>query len=464
MEILNNRYKSGKFEFLTIYGRRRVGKTELITEFIKDKNSIFFPAIEANARDNLKLLTAAIYDYAVSNKKTAPDIGRIESFQEAFDTIAELAAQEKFVFVIDEFPFAVKSDPSIMSRLQHLIDHKLKKTDIMMIFSGSSMSFMEKQVHGYKSPLYGRRTGQIKLLPFRYDEIEKWFPTYTPEELALTFGVIGGVPSYLGQFSGKVSVKQNILNEIMKKDAMLFEETTNLMKQELSEPKTYNSIIAAIAQGRTKLSEISTAVGVETGPLTTYIDNLISLGIIKKERPILSDVSKKTLYLIADNYFRFWYRFVLKNTVTILSGKMPEEYDSAVGQHLSEYMGLAFEEMCKEFLLYRDEKLPFNVSQIGQWWGGDPISKSQVQIDIVALSSDSDKVIFGSCKYRSEKTSVSDLNELKASAEAMGGTFKKVYYYIFSKSGFSPSLIKAAEKDDSVRLIPLNELYGRSRS
>ena len=455
MNTLNKHYSSGDFEFITIYGRRRVGKTTLIKEFCKNKRTILFPAIETNAKNNMITLSAAIF--------ACTDPGRpfpsFDTFQNALDHIAELAKHERIVFVIDEFPYLAQSDRSVSSVLQNTIDHKFKDTKLMLILCGSSMSFMERQVLGYNSPLYGRRTAQIKLLPFGYHVTAEWFPSYPPEDLALSFAVLGGVPMYLEKFSDKKSVHRNILDSVMHTDAVLFEEPSNLLKQELREPQTYNAIITAMAAGRTKLSEISSAVGIEAGLLVKYLDNLIVLGIIKKERPLLTDNTKKTIYLIADPFFRFWYRFVPRNMAAIVSDRMPDLFDAAVKAHLPEYMGLAFEDICKEFLLTRAEGLPFVIGQIGQWWGGDPVTKAQMQIDIVALSSNGDEMIAGSCKYRNEPAPLNVLNELKAAVAALGGKFRKTHYYVFSKSGFSPSLTDAANNDPSVRLVPLDELY-----
>jgi AAA+ ATPase superfamily predicted ATPase len=456
MGTLNRCYYSEKFEFITIYGRRRIGKTTLITEFCKNKKTILFPALETDAKNNLEMLSAAIFACTDPEVSDPPSFG---SFKQAFERIAKAAEKERIIFVIDEYPYLAGSDPSVSSLLQNMIDHIFKETKIMMILCGSSMSFMERQVLGYNSPLYGRRTAQIKLLPFRYNDISKWFPSYSPDETALVYGILGGVPMYLEKFSEKKSVQNNILDGIMSADAVLFEEPSNLLKQELREPQTYNAIITAIAAGRTRLSEISSVIGMDTGSLIKYIDNLISLGIVKKERPVMFEGNKRTIYIIADNFFRFWYRFVPRNTATILSGNMPKIFDDAVGRHLPDHMGLVFEEICKEFLLIKSEGLPFVVSTIGQWWGGDPVTKMQVQVDIVALSHDAGEMIVGSCKYRNRPASPDVLNELIAGAETMGGTFDKIHYYIFSKSGFDPSLTDIAEADRSVRLITLDELY-----
>jgi AAA+ ATPase superfamily predicted ATPase len=453
---LKRHYASGDFEFITIYGRRRVGKTTLIMEFCKGKKTILFPALETNAKNNLAALSSAIFSCMDPEMKTCPSF---DGFQQAFNYIAERTMNERIIFVIDEFPYLAESDLSISSVLQNTIDHKFKKTKLMLILCGSSMSFMEKQVLNYKSPLYGRRTAQIKLLPFSYFDAAQWFPSYPPEQQALAFAVLGGIPMYLEKFSAKKNVYQNILNSVMRTDAVLFEEPSNLLKQELREPQTYNAIITAIADGKTKLSEIASAVGLETGSLTKYIDNLISLGIVKKEKPLLSNSGKKTIYLIADHFFRFWYKFVPRNMAAILSDNIAKIFDTAIKAHLSEYMGLAFEEICKEFLFTRAQNLPFVISQIGQWWGGNPATKKEAQIDIVALSPDKTELITGSCKYRNEKTALGVLTELKEYTAALGGKYKKTYYYIFSKAAFSSALIDAAKSDTSIRLISLDEMY-----
>ena len=456
IKTLNRHYKSNVFEFIAIYGRRRVGKTTLIKEFCKGKKTILFPALETSAENNLAALSSAIF--ACTNPEMKSPVSFF-TLQEAFYYIADKARKERIIFVIDEFPYLAESDRSVSSILQNTIDHKFKSTKLMVILCGSSMSFMEKQVLNYNSPLYGRRTAQIKLLPFRYFEAALWFPSWSPEQKALAFGVLGGIPMYLEKFFVKKDIYNNILDSILHTDAVLFEEPSNFLKQELREPQTYNAIVTAIANGKTKLSEISSSVGLETGSATKYISNLISLGIVKKEKPLLVNSGKKTIYLIADHFFRFWYKFIPQNMAAIVSGNMPKIFNDAVKIYLPEYMGLALEEICKEFLLTRAKKLPFDIGQIGQWWGGNPVTKKNAQIDIVALSPDKTEIIAGSCKYRNEQTSLGVLTELKEYTDALGGEFKKKYYYIFSKSAFSSALKKEAKSDKSVRLISIEEMY-----
>lgn len=344
MRLCYKMYNSNKFEIAVIYGRRRVGKTTLINEFCKNKATVLFPAIESNAEQNLEILSGAI-SYLQNGESNAEF--RYKSFANAFSGLEELSKDKRIVFVIDEYPYLAKADKSISSVLQKYIDHNFKNTKLFVILCGSSMSLMEKQVLGYQSPLYGRRTAQFKIEPFDYYDTGKWFPDYTDEEKAIMYGITGGVPLYLEEFSPDLSIKENLLENLFDKNAMLYEEPSNLLKRELREPATYNAIISAVASGKSKLSEISSTVGIENGLCTKYIANLISLGIIKKEIPVTEPKSKRPIYQIEDNFFRFWFTFVAKNTAAIVSGRIDKSYDEVVGKHLPDYMGVIFEK-CAE--------------------------------------------------------------------------------------------------------------------
>lgn len=454
LKSMNKRYDKGRFECIIMYGRRRVGKTSLITEFCKGKPNIYFSAVKGTVGENLEQLSKAIYAHNDPSGTNAPIY---RSFEEAFEEITKLAEKERLIFVIDEYPYLASAEESISSRLQHIIDHVWKNGQIYLILCGSSMSFMEEQVLGYESPLYGRRTAQYKIQAMNYKEITVFNPSLSLEDQALVYGITGGIPHYVNKLDVEDDLDEAILENIFEPSAYLFEEPDNLLKQELREPATYNSIIGAIASGASKINEISTKVGMESGACTKYVQVLLELGILKKETPITEKPGRKTIYVIDDNFFRFWYRFVLKNISAVHSGRIRQIYDLAVKKYYAEYMGLVFEKMCKEYLLKYDAKPAMIVKDIGQWWGTDPRTRKEVQIDIVGTPLEGKEYMIGSCKYKNEKIGVDELELLKAYSEAFG-MGNQYHYYIFSKGGFTEALLER-ERDGEVRLITLEEMY-----
>ena len=454
LKIMNKRYKAEKFECIVVYGRRRVGKTALINEFCKDKKTIYFSALNASAQENLHVLSKEIWNCKNPNSLNAPEF---RSFEDAFEEISRMGMEERIVFVIDEYPYLAKAETSISSRLQHLIDHQWSESKIYLILCGSSMSFMEYQVLGYESPLYGRRTAQFKIEPLTYKETAVFNPELSANDNALVYGITGGVPHYIRKLDVDRDVDEALLDNLFERSSYLYEEPENLLKQELREPALYNSIITAIAGGASRMNEIVTKTGIESGPCAKYLKVLMELGIVKKETPINEKAGKKTIYQLADNFFRFWYRFVPSNISAIQSGRIQRTYNQVIKTQLSDYMGLVFEKMCRDYLLYYADELPFEPVEIGQWWGTDSQKKKQIQIDVVVTSAAENEFIVGSCKFKNEKIGVDELELLKEYAEVFSRG-KKCHYYIFSKGGFTEGLIECAKKED-VRLITLEEMY-----
>lgn len=451
---MNRRYKKGEFECLIVYGRRRVGKTALINEFCKDKPTMFFSALNASDKENLEALSKAIYEKDHPGLDSAPVF---QSFDAAFDEITRMAEKERLVFVIDEYPYLAKANKSISSRLQHIIDHTWKNGQLYLILCGSSMSFMEYQVLGYESPLYGRRTGQYKIQALTYKEMTAFNPTLTAEQQSLVYGITGGIPHYINKLDVYEDVDEALKDNLFNTSSYLYEEPENLLKQELREPAIYNSVITAIAGGASRANEIATKVGVESAVCAKYLKVLLDLGIIKKETPITEKPGKKTIYTIGDNFFRFWYRFIPQNTSAISAGRIEQIYESVIKRHLSDYMGLVFEQMCREYLLRYANDLPIIVSDIGQWWGTDSKAKKEVQIDIVGSPVEGDEYIIGSCKYRNDPIGVDELELIRHYADVFGKG-KKYHFYIFSKSGFTKGLKELGNKGN-VKLITLDVMY-----
>lgn len=454
LNLLEKRYQKGKFECIVMYGRRRVGKTELIKEFSKNKPTIFFSALNASSQENLEALSKEIHAYKNPNTIGGPIFRNYES---ALDEITRISQQERIVFVIDEYPYLAKAEESISSRLQHLIDHAWQQGQIFLILCGSSMSFMENQVLGYESPLYGRRTAQLKMKALPYKEVALFHPKLGFTDQALIYGITGGIPHYINKLDVETSIDSALLENMFDTSSYLYEEPENLLKQELREPAVYNSIISVIAGGASRANEISTKVGLESGPCAKYMKVLMDLGIVIRETPITEKEGRKSIYKIDDKFFRFWYRFVVPNKSAISVGRFSGIYELAVKNQLSDYMGLVFEEMCKEYLLRYAKHLPILLSDVGQWWGTDVKTHREVQIDIVGTPAEGKEYIIGSCKYKNETIGVDELELLKSYSEVFGKG-SKYHYFIFSKGGFTEGL-KERESQGEVTLVSLEDMY-----
>ena len=451
---LNKRYENGKFECVIIYGRRRVGKTALINEFCKDKPTIFFSALNTTGKENLGALSKSIMGFERPDMESIPEF---TSYDAALEELTALSKEKRVVFVIDEYPYLAKAKPAISAMLQHVIDHKWSDSKMYLILCGSSMSFMENQVLGKESPLYGRRTAQLKIQPLDYRETAVFHPELSNEDNALIYGITGGIPHYINKLDVRESVDEALLENLFDRSGYLYEEPANLLKQELREPAIYNAIIKAIAEGASRLNGIKTKVGEENAVVSKYLKTLIELGIVKKEIPVSERPGKKTIYLLADNFFRFWYRFVPGNASAIDSGRIAKTYPHAVKQYFPDYMGLIFERMCRDYLLAYAENLPIELNEVGQWWGTDSKTKKQVQIDIVGTPVQGKEYMIGSCKYRNERIGLDELERLRDYASVFGKG-SNYHYYIFSKGGFTEGLLRAQERGE-VRLLTLDDIY-----
>ncbi|MFQ9275625.1 MAG: ATP-binding protein [Christensenellales bacterium] len=437
---LNRLYNSGKFEFVVLYGRRRVGKTALINHFIDGKPAIYFMGVESNAKQNLENFSKSIMEYASGYEGDMSFL----SFQAALEMVFRLSEKERLILAIDEYPYVARASKSLASTLQLLIDKYKDHSKLMLILCGSSMSYMEDHVLAYKAPLYGRRTAQIKLLPFDFAETCGYFQNFSAEDKALAYGIMGGTPQYLLQMSDKLSIEENIKNTFLDTTSSIYEEPMNLLKQEVREPAIYTAIITAIATGSSRMSEISGKVGEDTNVCSTYLKNLITLGIVQKELPYGEKASKKAIYFIDDNMFRFWYRFVPENASLISRGAADLVYQR-IEPHLSDYMGKVFEEICKQYLwkLLLSGKSPVEFTSLGRWWGNDPIHKRQAEIDIMG-EQDKNTALFGECKWTNERVDLGVLETLIERSNLFA--YQKKHFFLFSKSGFTKGCVEKAKQ------------------
>ena len=331
-----------------------------------------------------------------------------------------------------------------------MIDKNKDSSKLFLILCGSSMSYMEDHVLAYKAPLYRRRTAQLKIKPFEFFEACRYFTEFSDEDKALAYGIVGGTPQYLMQLNDSLSIEENIKNTYLNTSSSVFEEPNNLLKQEVREPAIYNAVITAIATGCSKMNEISNKIDEDTSVCATYIKNLITLGIVKKESPYGEKSGRKTIYSIEDNMFRFWYRFVPENTSIISRGATDLAY-SRIAPQLNAYMGGVFEEICKQYLwkLLLSEKCPVSFSDLGRFWGTNPKTRIQEKIDI--MGTDKDSALFAECKWTNEKVDLAVLLKLVERSNLF--SYKKNHFYLFAKTGFTKGCIERAAEMGNVTLV-----------
>lgn len=450
METLQREYAREGSALVILYGRRRVGKTTLISEFIKDKNALFFLASEEAEAQNRNAFKEKVAEFVNSNLLRNADI---KNWDVLFRAIMDTPFERKPVIVLDEFQYLGKANPAFPSIFQRIWEEILKDHSVMVILCGSLISMMESQTLAYGSPLYGRRTAQIRLkqIPFRY--YHAFFPNKSRRDLIELYAVTGGVPKYIELFSENKDIYSSIQTCILNRSGYLYDEPHFLLQQEVSEVGSYFSIIKAIAAGNAKLSAIASVLEIKSTSLTKYLKTLIDLDILEREVPITEEnpeKSKKGLYKIKDNYLRFWFAFVYPNMSFIESGHSQLVMNKIRKSLVKNHVAFVYEDVCKERMweLNADDVWPFNFTKLGRYWD------SRDEIDIAALDPEGKNLILGECKYWVEPVGISVLRSLEAKAETVAWErdSRNVWYVIFSASGFTDDLIKEAESRADLRL------------
>ena len=464
LTFLNESYNSNHAEMVVVYGRRRVGKTELITKFCEDKPNIFYAAKECSDGVQLQSFSKAIVSYAPEQFKF---VDNFRDWEQAFSALTDIKTDKKLVVVIDEFPYMVRNNKSIPSILQNLWDHMLKNTNIMLILSGSSMSFIEDEILGYKNPLYGRTTGIYKLEPLPYTDAIKFFPNYSDEDKVIAYSILGGIPHYLQQFDPQKTVEENIKNTILRRGSILYNEVEFLLHEELREPSTYNTVIEAVALGNTEYNAILSKTLIEQRTLSVYIKNLTNLGILKKEKPSLSKPKEnvgqnKGIYVLTDNFFRFWYAFCYPNLSLLEKGSVELAWKMLIKDNLHNFASKAFENIAIEYLYIINERgnLPSVFMEFGRWWGkvtktdenGKKITTSE-EIDVLGKAPNS-IYILGECKFTNAPFDMGQLKHLQNKLSLTG----TIYYYLFSLSGFTSSVTETSKIENNVFPIDIKQM------
>ncbi len=466
---LERLYRQGSFQMVVLYGRRRVGKTTLASAFAQEKPSLFFTAKIQSDALNLRDFSRKIYEWAGLPAGT----GSFSSWEEALSFVARQAGDTRLVFVFDEFPYAAMKNKGLISAFQVVIDHLLSKTNVFLILTGSNQGFMEEKVIGEasgsadgvgaKNPLFGRRTAQIHLAPFDYADAARMLPQTSLEDLVRYYACVGGTPHYLARIDGTLTFEENIANLFFSKEGLLYEEPLMLLRQELREPALYSSILDAVACGANRPQAIADRVGEDRTAVGKYLGTLSQLHLVKKTVPFGDNpkTSRKGLYALREPSFAFWYRFVAPYVDAIeLDAGEPVARELLGGEELNAYIGRWFEEICLQWVAAcaREGSLPFVPLRYGRWWGANPETRQQEDIDIVADSHSSSSLLVGECKWRNSFNESEEVAKLRRRA-ALLGDYDSTWFALFTKHAVGAATRKKLEAEGAWLLVDAERLY-----
>ena len=449
-----SRYNSSGAELVFLYGRRRVGKTEFLRKFAEGKETFFFSATESDDNEQREKFRQRMLSFGFSGEPAS-----LNDWEGIFRNLNKLKCGGRILVIIDEFQYIFAGKRAVPSILQNVWDEYLSHENIMLVLCGSAMSFIEDKVLGSKNPLYGRATAIFKMKELTFEEAALFFPNYALNEKIVAYAVLGGIPFYLKQFSGDLSLSENIRRNVFSRETILYNEAEFMLKQELRETATYNTIISAIALGNTKLNEIRQKTRIETSKANVYLSNLINLGIVVKEYSISDTVKKSAnvhngLYKISDNFFRFWYRFVYPNKNDIETENADLLIRETAESISTDYTSMCFEELCIGYIrkLNAMRELPFTAKQIGRMW------TKGFEVDIGAT--DGRTMLLGECKWTNSPVGIDALNGLrhKAAANKELNGYERYIFCLFSKSGFTQQVKDEAERN-GIMLVETEAMF-----
>ena len=450
---MNRLYHSTRAELFVLYGRRRVGKTELLRAFCAEKPHLFFIATLSSDTEQLAAFSQHVWRF--THGETLEGF-TFPTWEDAFRSLAILPGRS--VIVLDEFTYLISGNKAIPSVLQKVWDETLKDANLLLVLCGSYIGMMENEVLGYQAPLYGRRTGSLLLRPFGLAALARFFPGASAEERLRTWGVLGGMPYYLKVFSEQHDLFDNIQEHILNRQGILYNEPRLLLMEELREPRNYFSILRAIAQGHTRLNEIAQSSGV--GPVSStarYLDILQQLHLITRRTPVTEsqpEKSKKGIYCIDDHFLRFWFRYVHPNLGSLDIGLDEAVLTQKIQPDFDSFLGSTFEEASRVYTagLARSGRLSFLPERIGGWWDRD------VEIDVAALSESERCLLLGECKWSHHLVGLNVLEDLQRKGRLMMAGYPgwQVAYILFARAGFTPELETRAAQE-GIRLVSIQD-------
>ncbi|MCD6464111.1 ATP-binding protein [Candidatus Woesearchaeota archaeon] len=424
LNFLERKYSENHANLIVIYGKRRVGKTELVKNFLKDKKGVYFLCTRESLEENFKELKAKFSE--LTNKDYFKGLAT-NSFFDIFKYLVQEIGKEKIVIVIDEFPYLIELQKGVVSIFQKIWDELLIKTNVFLILCGSSIGMMETDVLSYKSALYGRRTGEWNVSPLKFRFLKEFFPNYKIEDLIKIWAVCGGTPFYLAKMNPKLSVEENIKQNILRKGEVLYNDPKVLLREEFREPRIYTLILKYLSLGYNTFGKLSSVTGIEKGNLSKYIATLEETRIIKHELPL--GQRKRGFYAINDQFFNFWFRFVYPNLSDLEMGRVKEVF-AKISKSLNSYYGYSFENLMLELIKLKELPLGANFEEVRKWWFKDK------EIDIIALNEEKKQILFGECKWRGNVNAERIVKQLaeKAGFVQWQNVERKESFAVFAKS------------------------------
>lgn len=462
LEWLEGAYRkaSRSGQFLVMYGKRRVGKTEMVTHFIKDKPSVYYLANRTTKGEQLQSVTsvfmAGLGDTYIAGSS-------FPNWREFFDYLMKKVEKRRkspqpLVLIFDEFPYLVEADGGVSSFFQYGWDMGLKDQKVLLIIMGSSISMMYKEALAKSAPLYGRRTGQWLLEPFSFQETKKFYPGAPFVNSFPLFALTGGIPAYARVFDGQKKLRENIEEHVFPEGNYLSVEPELLLSEEFDDARVYLTILQAIGLGRTKFSEILQHSHLPATSLPVYLQTLTELRLVKKEVPVTEpnrEKSKKGSYSLADPFLRFYFSFIFPNN-SLIKG---HSYDTLFTQHgetLTQLVAKSYEDTSPEFIqgAIRQGMLP-HLEQMGRWWD------KHTEIDLVGLNEADNSVLFVETKWNTKPLDTDVLDDLKRKAQGFqwGRQGRKEYYALIARGGFNKELIERSKKQGII-LIEKDTVVG----
>jgi len=442
LAFLEEKWREPKAQHIVLWGKRRVGKTELVKQFMKGKPHVYFLSESTNEPEQLRKFSAAIGRFF---EEPLLETRGFAEWEEAFRYIRD--KKKRFVLVVDEFPYLIESNRAIPSLFQKAWDEYWSKSDIFLILLGSSIAMMETEVLGYRSPLYGRRTGQWKVDPMTFAAVSNFRKRKPFEDRLMHYAIAGGIPAYWLQFPNDKDFFKNMKDHVLKKGQILYEEVEFLLREELREPRYYLALLQAIAQGKRKLSEIVNATGLTQPLANKYLGVLSDLKLVERELPVTEEKplkSKKGLYRITDEFCQFWLKFVFPRRGELEMDRVDLVVND-IKNGLPHHLASVYEKVAMEIILAHADRL-FPFTKIGRWW------EKNEEIDIVGINPDLNSILFAEIKWTEKPVGIDIYEGLKdkASRIVWGRPERKEYFCLFSKKGFTGAMLKRAKSEEVV--------------